>query len=108
MVFLLRLIAWLSASASLLVLISIGVGRKSDAHSVTGNMEIESQIYIVYIEDLTHKLRVTLEGTRCFEALPDWVYPQRAEPLLPPVPDYGRFFAERINNIMDILSRCRP
>jgi hypothetical protein len=109
MALLLRGTAWLSGTLTVLMIASILAGHFADTEIVTGNMEIESQVFTIYVEDRTHNLRVTLEGTRCFEALPPWVYPEPdAIPITPPGLDYGRFFAERVMKIMDVLARCRP
>ena len=106
---LLRLTALLSATCCLLIVGSIALGHLSYAVIVTGNMEIESQVYTIYVEDRTHHLRVRLEGTRCFEALPTWVYPEPDAPAVtPPAGDYGTFFAEFVNDVMEVLTRCRP
>ena len=105
----LRLTALLTGIAGLLIFASIGLGVQSDAVIASGSMEIESQTYIIYVEDMTHHLRVRLEGTRCFEALPIWVYPDPDTPrTTPPTSDPGRYFAELVNDIMDVLTRCRP
>ena len=91
---LLRFTAMLSASLGLIIGISMAVGQLPDAIMVVGNQEIESQIYTVYVEDTLHQLRVSLEGTRCFEALPTWVYPEEsAKPVSPPIPNASRFAA---------------
>ena len=91
----------------LLVIVSIGVGWLWDSVMVTGNMEIESQHYTIYVEDVTHHYRVRLAGTRCFEPLPPWVYPDPdAAPVTPPTPDLGTFFLEVIHNVTDVLEGC--
>lgn len=107
MVVLRRSITWVTMVSSLLVFISIVSGQVSDSTIVVGKLEVESQIYVSYIEDMTHKLRIELAGTHCFEALPPWVY-SAADPLPPPVPDYGRSFRERVNAVNDVLDRCHP
>ncbi len=105
---LLRLIAPIAVITCVLVLASIAIGAMSDSVIVTGNMEIESQVYIIYIENAARGLRVRLEGTGCFETRPHWMYgKQDADLLHPPVPDYGRFFTENVNAVMDVLDRCR-
>jgi hypothetical protein len=107
---LLRLTAVLSAISCALILASSTFGQLSDAFIVTGNMDVEGQVYTVFVEDTAHMLRIDLAGTRCFEALPDWVYPA-GDPVRPPVPDQPRFFWERVVNVLDVLNvlaRCRP
>lgn len=109
MVLLLRAGALVSMFTSLLVITSIGIGQTTDAIIVTGNMMIESHIYTIYVEDLTHRRRVYLAGTRCFEGLPSWVYSDGdAAPVVPPTLDPGTFFAEPAKNVMEVLAQCRP
>ncbi len=106
---LLRLTGLLLAICGGLIAASIVLGHLSKTDIVIGNMDIESQIYTIYVEDVTHHLRIRLEGTRCFEALPPWVYPDLdAPPITPPTTDPGTFFAELVNDIMEVLTRCRP
>ena len=106
---LLRLNVLLLAIFGGLIVASIALGHLSDAVIVTGNLEIESQDYILYLEDLAHHLRFRLEGTRCFEALPAWVFPDlEMTSVYPPTPDLGTFFAELVNDVMEVLAQCRP
>jgi len=90
-----------------LIAVSIVLGDLSDAVIVTGNMEIESQVYTVFVEDTAHMRRVDLAGTHCFEDLPPWVYPA-GDPARPPIPDAPKFFWERVKDVIEVLTRCRP
>ena len=105
MALLLRVVGAASAVISLLVFASILVGQMSDMEIWTGNLEVEGQTYILYVEDSTHVVRVPLAGTRCFKALPDWVSPEE-EPAQSSALDYSRFFMEQIH-LMDLLVHCQ-
>jgi hypothetical protein len=107
MALLLRLTTLLGVISGLLVFASIALGQMTDATIVTGNQEIEGQTYTMYIEDTAQHLRIALAGTRCFETLPAWVYP-KTDAVAPPTGINATFFVKVVQNIMEVLTRCRP
>jgi hypothetical protein len=106
MALLLRSVAALLSLCGLLVLGALLIGDASREKIVTGYHENESQIYNVYVEDPSHAVRLQLAGTRCFEALPPWVYNNNPDAHIAII-DIGRSYVKRDADARDVVERLR-
>ena len=83
---------------------SLLTGQRSGGIVKTGNLAVNSQNFTLYVEDIASGLRVDLAGTRCFEAVPDWLHPEyEVFPIYEP--PYSSFFLESVT-VPGILASC--
>lgn len=91
------------AASSLMIF----VGSLSVSTIHIGYHENESDIYLLYIQDMSHRLRHKLAGTYCFQPLPSWAYVDTFEGS----PDFGKDFtrrAEQINEMIELVNCKYP
>jgi hypothetical protein len=102
---LLRVSALSVVVSTLLVFASVASGHFADAAMRTGNLEVESRRYILYIEDPASGLRVSLAGARCFDGIPlDGTYLESGS-VTASMPTYSKFFFEWVT-VEDVLDQC--
>lgn len=85
----------------------IFVGSLSVSTIHIGYHENESDIYLLYIQDMSHGLRHKLAGTYCFQPLPSWAYVDTSEGS----PDFGQDFtrrAELIDELIELVNCKHP
>ena len=68
--------------------------------------EAENLVYVVYVRDMAHNLRLWLAGTRCFKPFPPWLTRNRQH-YLQHVPEIGQRVVWVSNQINDIADRLR-
>jgi hypothetical protein len=100
----LRIVILVVVISSLLVFASILAGRRSGGIVQIGNLAVNDRNFTLFVEDIASGLRVDLAGTRCFEPVPDWLYPEsEVFPIYDP--PYSRPFLEKVT-VVGVLAQC--
>ena len=78
-------------------MISIGLLSTGKIH--IGYHENESDIYLSYVQDMSHGLRHQLAGTYCFQPLPSWAHTESYYGS----PDFGQDFVRQVEPIDEMI-----
>jgi hypothetical protein len=92
-------VVFVFAICLLLITLARIIGALSANTMVIDYHENEGVTYVVYVEDLSNRIRVWLAGTRCFKPLPPWAYvsPMNGSP------DYGRDYLLQVERIEELI-----